>query len=100
MGGASELIQFDLNASDIFSSATTIHSSDDGFRLSPELLDGAIADAGRPVKALLFTSPNNPLGTVYTAEEINEALAHGTYNAAESMRMDAEEDLLECQTQQ
>lgn len=49
-------------------------SSKDDFRLSPELLDGAIADAGRPVKALLFTSPNNPLGTVYTAEEITEIL--------------------------
>jgi len=49
-------------------------SSDDGFRLTPEGLDLAVAEAGRPVRALLFTSPNNPLGTVYTAEEIEQIL--------------------------
>jgi len=50
-------------------------SSDDSFRLSPERLDRAVAEAGRPVKALLFTSPNNPLGTVYSADEVDEILA-------------------------
>ena len=49
-------------------------SSADGFRLTPERLDRAVAEAGRPVKALLFTSPNNPLGTVYSADEIDEIL--------------------------
>ena len=49
-------------------------TSDDRFRLTPERLDRAIADAGRPVKALLFTTPNNPLGTVYTADEISDVL--------------------------
>ncbi len=47
-------------------------SSDDGFRLTPQRLDRAIAEAGRPVKALLFTNPNNPLGTVYSVEEVEE----------------------------
>jgi 1-aminocyclopropane-1-carboxylate synthase len=50
-------------------------SSDDDFRLTPELLDRALADAGRPVKALLFTSPDNPLGTVPSREEISQVLA-------------------------
>jgi len=50
-------------------------SSADHFRLTPERLDRAIAEAGRPVKVLLFTSPNNPLGTVYSAEEVEEILA-------------------------
>jgi aspartate/methionine/tyrosine aminotransferase len=50
-------------------------SSADGFRLTPELLDRAVAGAGRPVKVLLFTSPNNPLGTVYSAAEVEEILA-------------------------
>jgi aspartate/methionine/tyrosine aminotransferase len=50
-------------------------SSDDDFRLSPELLDRAVAGAGRPVKALLFTSPDNPLGTVASPEEISMVLA-------------------------
>jgi len=49
-------------------------SSEDGFRLTPERLDRAIAEAGRPVKALLFTSPSNPLGTVYAPDEISEVL--------------------------
>jgi len=49
-------------------------SSADGFRLTPELLDRAVAGAGRPVKVLLFTSPNNPLGTVYSREEVDEVL--------------------------
>lgn len=47
-------------------------SSDDGFRLTVALLDEALATAGRPVKALLFTTPNNPLGWVYTKDEIAE----------------------------
>lgn len=46
--------------------------SRDGFRLTPRLLDRAVAAAGRPFKALLFTSPNNPLGTVYPRQEIEE----------------------------
>lgn len=53
-----------------------VHRSiDDGFRLTPDLLDRAVADAGRPIKALLFTSPDNPLGTVASREEINQVLA-------------------------
>lgn len=53
-----------------------VHRSiDDDFRLTPELLDRAVADAGRPVKALLFTSPDNPLGTVASPEEIGRVLA-------------------------
>ena len=52
-----------------------VHRSiDDGFRLSPELLDRAAADAGRPLKAVLITSPDNPLGTVMAPEEIERVL--------------------------
>ncbi len=50
-------------------------SSDDDFQLTPELLDRAVAGAGRPVKALLYTSPDNPLGTVASPEEISRVLA-------------------------
>ncbi|MCG6950323.1 MAG: aminotransferase class I/II-fold pyridoxal phosphate-dependent enzyme [Acidobacteria bacterium] len=53
-----------------------VHRSiEDGFRLTPEMLDRAVATAGRPVKALLFTSPDNPLGTVPSPEEIEQVLA-------------------------
>jgi aspartate/methionine/tyrosine aminotransferase len=49
-------------------------ASRDGFRLTPGALDLALAGAGRPVKALLFTSPDNPLGRVYTAGEVDEVV--------------------------
>jgi len=50
-------------------------SMDDDFRLTPELLDDTVSGAGRPIKALLFTSPDNPLGTVASSEEISRVLA-------------------------
>ena len=48
--------------------------SDNGFELTEQRLDAALAGAGRPVKALLFTTPNNPLGTVYRAAEVDRIL--------------------------
>lgn len=42
----------------------------DGFRLTPERLDVALASADRPVRALLWTNPDNPRGTVATDEEV------------------------------
>lgn len=48
--------------------------SADGFRLTTELLDHAVATAEVPVRALLFTSPNNPLGWVYSRDELLEIL--------------------------
>ena len=55
-------------------------ASGDGFTLTTELLDRAVATADRPVRALLFTTPNNPLGTVYTAQEV-EAVARWAEDA-------------------
>lgn len=49
-------------------------SSEDGFRLSTRALDQALAQAKVPIKALLFTSPNNPLGCVYTRDELQAVL--------------------------
>lgn len=46
----------------------------DDFRMSTQRLDVALEGATCPVKALLFTSPNNPLGRVYTAAEILEVV--------------------------
>jgi aspartate/methionine/tyrosine aminotransferase len=45
-------------------------NSSDGFTLTEDLLDAALAGAGRPVKALLYTNPNNPLGTIASRDEI------------------------------
>ena len=49
-------------------------SSADGFRLTAAALDRAAAGAGRPLRALLFTSPSNPLGTVYSPAEVEAVL--------------------------
>ncbi|MBT8214381.1 MAG: aminotransferase class I/II-fold pyridoxal phosphate-dependent enzyme, partial [Acidimicrobiia bacterium] len=65
----------DLETRDEVSIVPVHCASDTGFRLTTELLDAALAGAGRPVKALLFTSPNNPLGWTYTADEISEIVA-------------------------
>jgi aspartate/methionine/tyrosine aminotransferase len=50
-------------------------SSADGFRLTPARLDVAVAAADCAVTAMLFTTPNNPLGQVYSAVEIGEVVA-------------------------
>lgn len=49
-------------------------SSADGFDLTVDRLDDALENAGRPVRALLFTTPNNPTGRVYTSTEIEAIL--------------------------
>lgn len=49
-------------------------TSDEGFRLTRQRLDAAVAGAGGPVRALLFTTPNNPLGWVYGGDEIEDIL--------------------------
>lgn len=48
--------------------------SEDGFALQTDALDRAVAGAGRPVTALLYTNPDNPLGRVAAAEEIEALL--------------------------
>lgn len=45
-------------------------TSESGFRLTTDDLDRALASAERPIKALLFTSPDNPLGRVYTRDQL------------------------------
>lgn len=49
-------------------------TSASGFRLTVADLDRALASAERPVKALLFTTPDNPLGRVYARDELLEIL--------------------------
>jgi aspartate/methionine/tyrosine aminotransferase len=49
-------------------------ASEDGFRLTPERLEAALASAPRQVKALLFTSPDNPMGRVYSGEEVRQVM--------------------------
>ncbi len=45
-------------------------SSETDFTLTIEALEAALSGSPHPVRALVFTSPDNPLGRVYTREEL------------------------------
>jgi aspartate/methionine/tyrosine aminotransferase len=64
----------DLETRDELSVIPVPTESADGFRLTPARLDAALAAAPRPVRALLFTSPDNPLGRVYSRAEIQSVI--------------------------
>jgi aspartate/methionine/tyrosine aminotransferase len=49
-------------------------SSADDFRLTTELLDRALESSRRPVRALLFTTPDNPQGRVYSRDELGRVV--------------------------
>jgi aspartate/methionine/tyrosine aminotransferase len=65
----------DLTTRDELTIVPVHTSSDDGFQLNVDLLDAALASSPRPVRALLFTSPDNPLGRVYSKDELEEVLS-------------------------
>jgi aspartate/methionine/tyrosine aminotransferase len=64
----------DLETRDEISILPVHTASAEGFRLTTEVLERTVAQSKRPVRALLFTSPNNPLGTVYRPEELEAIL--------------------------
>lgn len=64
----------DLETRDELSIVPVHTSRDEDFRLTPDKLERAMAESERPVRALLFTTPNNPMGTVYRAGELEEIL--------------------------
>ncbi len=49
-------------------------SPDDGFRLTPALLQHALDTADVPVRVLLLTNPDNPRGQVMSAEDLEAVL--------------------------
>jgi aspartate/methionine/tyrosine aminotransferase len=49
-------------------------SADDDYRLSPDALDAALEGSKTPVRALLFTTPDNPLGRVFSPDELTGVL--------------------------
>jgi aspartate/methionine/tyrosine aminotransferase len=65
----------DLETRDALRIVTVDCPSEGGFPLTVAALDAALDGAPCPVKALLFTTPNNPLGRVYTKAELDEVLA-------------------------
>lgn len=45
-------------------------TSDDGFVLTPELLEATLQEHGDSVKAVILNYPSNPIGVTYTREEV------------------------------
>ncbi len=64
----------DLETRDELTVVTADGASANGFRLDVERLDAALAASEHPVKALLFTNPDNPMGRVATPGEIERVL--------------------------
>ena len=64
----------DLETRDELSIIPVHTTRDEGFRLTPEKLERALAESKQRVRAVLFTTPNNPLGTVYRPAELEEVL--------------------------
>ena len=54
--------------------------SEEDFVLTTDRLDAALAAADRPVNVLLYTNPNNPLGRVHSAAEVDEVLSWAEAN--------------------
>jgi aspartate/methionine/tyrosine aminotransferase len=65
----------DLETRDELKIVPVATTSTTGFRLTIEALDAAVANAGCPIRALLFTTPDNPLGRVYARESLAEILS-------------------------
>ena len=65
----------DLETRDALNIIPVHCTSEEGFALTPARLDEALAGAEVPVKALLFTTPNNPLGWTYSRAQVLEILA-------------------------
>ncbi|MEX1364926.1 MAG: aminotransferase class I/II-fold pyridoxal phosphate-dependent enzyme [Nannocystaceae bacterium] len=64
----------DLETRDALVVVPVPSASADGFALDTARFDEMLERAEVPIKALLFTSPDNPLGRVYTAAEIDAVL--------------------------
>lgn len=64
----------DLETRDALVIVPVERSGRDGFRLTPAMLDDALARSARPVRALLLTTPDNPLGTVYARDDLEAIL--------------------------
>lgn len=60
----------DLGTRDALTIVPVPTTSANGFKLTPTVLDETLRSADRPIRALLFTSPSNPLGHVYTPDEL------------------------------
>lgn len=64
----------DLETRDALKIVPVATSSSAGFRLTIEDLDAAVARAESPVRALLFTTPDNPLGRVHDRDTLTRIL--------------------------
>jgi len=64
----------DLETRDELRTVRVDTSSHEGFSLTSDKLDLAVAASDRPIRALLFTNPDNPLGRIASTETLEEIL--------------------------
>ncbi len=65
----------DLEGRDELTIVPVDTTPESGFRLTTDLLDAAMSSSPAPVRALLHTRPDNPLGRVASRAEVEEVIA-------------------------
>jgi aspartate/methionine/tyrosine aminotransferase len=67
----------DIEARDELTIVPVHTSSSDGFRLTPDLLERAAAQANVPIAALLLTNPDNPTGRIMPSQDLAACVQWG-----------------------
>jgi aspartate/methionine/tyrosine aminotransferase len=65
---------FDIETRDDLTAIPVHTRSDDGFRLTPELLEEAFTQSTVPIAALILTNPDNPTGRIMASDDLKQAI--------------------------
>ena len=65
---------FDIETRDDLTVVPVHTRSDDGFRLTPELLEEAFTQSTVPIAALILTNPDNPTGGIMASDDLKQAI--------------------------
>lgn len=65
---------FDVETRDDLTVVPAHTRSDDGFRVTPDLLEEAFTESTVPIAAVILTNPDNPTGRILASDDLNEAI--------------------------
>ncbi len=65
---------FDIETRDDLTVVPVHTRSNDGFRLTPELLEEAFTQSTIPIAALILTNPDNPTGRIMASDDLMQAI--------------------------